>query len=218
MAMSMKSIKIKGNDYVMVNERVKQFHKDYPNGKIETELIEFTDRCITKTKVTPDVANPERYFTGIAYEKEGSNFINKTSFIEQCETSSCGRALGFLGLGIDDSIASADEVGTAIAQQENLGEKGGNPTHNGSPNPPVTQSPPKSSTNSRLSGVDKIEVGFRKGKTYNEGFGGDLAAVREDIKFWRGRTNLSETQQLHLNTILALEDHIIKQQEKKLTK
>ena len=114
----MKKIKIKGNDYVMVNERVKQFHIDYPNGKIETELIEFTERCITRTKVTPDVANPERYFTGIAYEKEGSNFINKTSFIEQCETSSCGRALGFLGLGIDESIASYDEVSTAIEQSK----------------------------------------------------------------------------------------------------
>lgn len=118
----MKKIKIKGNDYVMVNERVKQFHIDYPNGKIETELIEFTERCITRTKVTPDVANPERYFTGIAYEKEGSNFINKTSFIEQCETSSCGRALGFLGLGIDESIASYDEVSTAIDQQKSKPE------------------------------------------------------------------------------------------------
>ena len=113
----MKKIKIKGNDYVMVNERVLEFHKLYPNGSIKTDIIEMTERCITKTTVTPDVANPERCFTGIAYEMEGSSFINKTSFIEQCETSSTGRALGFLGIGVDESIATAEEVGNAIKQQ-----------------------------------------------------------------------------------------------------
>ena len=114
----MKTINIKGNDYVMVNERVMEFHKLYPNGSIVTEIIEMTERCITRTKVTPDVSNPDRYFTGIAYEQEGSNYINKTSFIEQCETSSVGRSLGFLNIGIKQSIASAEEVSNAIEQQK----------------------------------------------------------------------------------------------------
>ena len=114
----MKTINIKGNDYVMVNERVMEFHKLYPNGSIETEIIEMTERCITRTKVTPDVSNPDRYFTGIAYEQEGSNYINKTSFIEQCETSSVGRSLGFLNIGIKKSIASAEEISNAIEQQK----------------------------------------------------------------------------------------------------
>ena len=114
----MKKKQIKGKDYIEVNERVKQFHKDYPNGSITTELIEMTDRFITKTTVIPDVKNPDRKFTGIAYEKEDSTFINKTSALENCETSSCGRALGFLGLGIDTSIASYDEVANAVKQQK----------------------------------------------------------------------------------------------------
>ena len=114
----MKKIKIKGNDYVEVNERVKQFHKDYPNGSITTELIEMTDRFITKTTVITDVENPERKFTGIAYEKEDSTFINKTSALENCETSSVGRALGMLGIGIDTSVASYDEVANAVEQQK----------------------------------------------------------------------------------------------------
>ena len=114
----MKKIQIKGKDYIEVNERVKQFHIDYPNGSITTELIEMTDRFITKTTVIPDVKNPDRKFTGIAYEKEDSTFINKTSALENCETSSCGRALGFLGLGIDTSIASYDEVANAVTQQK----------------------------------------------------------------------------------------------------
>jgi hypothetical protein len=113
-----KKINIKGKDYIEVHERVMEFHKLHPNGRIETEVIEMTDRFITRTKVTPDVKNPDRYFTGIAYEKENSSFINKTSALENCETSSCGRALGFLNIGIDTSIASANEVENAIEQQK----------------------------------------------------------------------------------------------------
>ena len=114
----MKKIQIKGKDYIEVNERVKQFHKDYPNGSITTELIEMTDRFITKTTVITDVENPERKFTGIAYEKEDSTFINKTSALENCETSSVGRAFGMLGIGIDTSLASYDEVANAVEQQK----------------------------------------------------------------------------------------------------
>ena len=114
----MKKIQIKGKDYIEVNERIKEFHKLHTNGSITTELIEMTDRFITKTTVIPDAKNPDRKFTGIAYEKEDSTFINKTSALENCETSSVGRALGMLGIGIDTSVASYDEVANAIEQQQ----------------------------------------------------------------------------------------------------
>ena len=52
-----------------------------------------------------------------AYEKENSTFINKTSYIENCETSALGRALGIAGFGIDTSVASAEEVQNAINNQ-----------------------------------------------------------------------------------------------------
>ena len=97
----MKTINIKGNDYVMVNERVMEFHRRHPEGRINTEIIETGDVFITKSIATPDVNVPERYFTGFAYEKEGSGFVNETSALENCETSSVGRALGFLNIGID---------------------------------------------------------------------------------------------------------------------
>ena len=50
---------------------------------------------------------------------KGSSNINKTSYVENCETSAIGRALAMLGIGIDTSIASANEVSDAIAKQEN---------------------------------------------------------------------------------------------------
>ena len=115
----MKKIKIKGKDYVMAHERVKEFHNLYKNGSIKTELIEMTDRFITKTIITPDVDNPDRFFTGYAYEDVATNGVNSTSALENCETSSCARALGMLNIGIDTSIASYEEVSNAIKQQNN---------------------------------------------------------------------------------------------------
>ena len=57
---------------------------------------------------------------GHAHEVQGSSNINKTSYIENCETSAVGRALAMLGIGIDTSIASANEVNDAIAKQQEM--------------------------------------------------------------------------------------------------
>ena len=61
--------------------------------------------------------------SGTAYESENSTFINKTSYIENCETSAVGRALGFAGFGIDGSIASAEEIQNALVNQERMEAK-----------------------------------------------------------------------------------------------
>lgn len=107
---------IKGKNYVEVNQRIKAFRKLYPEGTIETELISNEDGvCVFKARV---MALGCTLGTGHAYEKENSTFINKTSYIENCETSAVGRALGMLGLGIDTSVASAEEVTNAINNQE----------------------------------------------------------------------------------------------------
>ena len=114
----MKTINIQGNNYVMVNERVKEFHKLYPNGMIYTKVVEMTDtRVVTSTRVVPDCEDTDRFFTGLAYEIIGKGNVNSTSSLENCETSSVGRALGFLNIGIDHSIASAEEVKNAVTNQ-----------------------------------------------------------------------------------------------------
>ena len=113
------SVNINGKEYVTVDERVAEFHKLYPNGMISTKLVEFTDkRVITKTTAIPDVSKPERFFTGLAFEMVGVGNINKTSSLENCETSSCGRALGMLNIGLVGSIATANEVDVAIKTQD----------------------------------------------------------------------------------------------------
>lgn len=113
----MKTIDIKGKAYVEVNERVKYFLENYEGWSIETELLDNTNGvAIIKATIKDDKGVVRA--TGHAYENEGSTFINKTSYIENCETSAVGRALGFLGIGIDASIASADEVVNAINNQQ----------------------------------------------------------------------------------------------------
>ena len=118
---SIKTVNIKGKEYAEVNQRIKAFRMVYPEGSIYTDMISNENGvCIFRATVH---ASGEQYTdnllgTGHAYEKESSTFINKTSYIENCETSAVGRALGMAGFGIDTSVASAEEVETAIANQD----------------------------------------------------------------------------------------------------
>lgn len=120
----MKTINIKGKEYVQVNERIGYFHsqKKYDKWGIETIKIKDEvcqtkkDRLVQFRAVIFD-ENKMIRATGHAEEYMGSSYINKTSFIENCETSAIGRALGLLGIGIDTSVASAEEVSNAIANQ-----------------------------------------------------------------------------------------------------
>lgn len=118
---TLSTLDIKGKDYVEVNERITAFRKLYPTGSIQTEMISnFDGVCVFKAIVgyyNDDATILKVLGTGTAYEKENSSFINKTSYIENCETSAVGRALGMAGFGINKSIASAEEVLNAINNQ-----------------------------------------------------------------------------------------------------
>lgn len=121
---TIKTTSIKGKDYAEVNQRIKAFRMVYPTGFIITNILSLENGVITtQSKVGYYNENGEEVIlaTGLAQEKENSTFINKTSYIENAETSSCGRALGMAGFGIDISVASAEEVENAIANQENIG-------------------------------------------------------------------------------------------------
>ena len=112
---------IKGKEYAEVNQRIKAFRMVFPDGCIRTELISNEDGvCVFKAEVYTSTENGVNTLlgTGHAYEKESSSFINKTSYIENCETSAVGRALGMCGFGIDTSICSADELNNALVNQE----------------------------------------------------------------------------------------------------
>lgn len=127
---------IKGKDYAEVNQRIKAFRMVYPTGFIIPSMEKNENGiCVFKAQVgyykehntISDDEKGNKYqdtycekivlATGTAYEKENSTFINKTSYIENCETSAVGRALGMCGFGINTSVASAEEVLNAINNQ-----------------------------------------------------------------------------------------------------
>lgn len=113
-----KATPIQGKSYTEVNERIKAFRMVFPDGFITTEMkSNESGVCIFVATVGYRDNGDHILGTGTAYEKEGSTFINKTSYIENCETSAVGRALGMAGFGIDTSVASAEEVQNAIANQ-----------------------------------------------------------------------------------------------------
>jgi hypothetical protein len=116
---SLKTTPVGNKDYIEVNQRIKAFRMVHPSGAIITDMISNEGGvCVFRATIYDEEAKV--IGTGTAYEKENSTFINKRSYIENCETSAVGRALGMCGFGIDTSVASAEEVQNAI---NNQGEK-----------------------------------------------------------------------------------------------
>lgn len=106
-----KAIDIKGKKYVLVSDRVLAFNEIYPKGSIKTKLLKWEgDTIVVKAIVIPEEG---REFNGLAQETVGEGYINKTSALENAETSAVGRALAMMGIGVIDSIASVDEINKA---------------------------------------------------------------------------------------------------------
>lgn len=118
MSLEDKAIDIKGKQYVLVADRVIYFNEKYPEGSITTKLVSKPEdeRVVIRATITPDWSAPQRKFTAYSQALWGDGYINKTSAIENCETSAVGRALGFMGIGVIDSIASKDEIDKADIQ------------------------------------------------------------------------------------------------------
>lgn len=118
----MRTTDVKGKPYVEVNERIKAFRSMCPSGSITTEIL-FMENGVVTMRATVCDEDGKVLGTGLAQEKESSSYINKTSYIENCETSAIGRALGVCGIGIDGSVASAEEVENAINNQKRGGAR-----------------------------------------------------------------------------------------------
>ena len=115
---------IKNKEYAEVPQRIKAFRMCYPEGFIKTN-IESLENGVCLMRAVVGFYDPTSPYlreivlgTGTAFERQDSSFINKTSYIENCETSAIGRALGMAGFGIDVSVASAEEVQNAMLNQK----------------------------------------------------------------------------------------------------
>ena len=111
----METINIKGKEYVTVNERLKEFRKTHKDYSLVTEIIELgADFCTMKASVIDDKGVIRA--TGYAREVIAKSPINKFAYVENCETSAIGRALGNFGIGIDESVCTADELVMKLSQ------------------------------------------------------------------------------------------------------
>lgn len=107
---ALKYMDIKGKDYAPVSERVRAFRSIYPNGGITTQIVSQTETDVT-IKATVYDERGEVIATGHASENKNSSNINRNGgMLMNCETSAVGRALGFLGIGTKNGIATAEEV------------------------------------------------------------------------------------------------------------
>ena len=112
----------KGKKYAMVPDRVKAFRKLFPEGFITTNVISHENNVICMKAECGYYTDDGRKVVlgdGLAFEEKGRGLVNNTSYIENCQTSAVGRALGFLALGIDGGgICSAEELVNAIKTHE----------------------------------------------------------------------------------------------------
>tara|TARA_R110001606_G_scaffold121818_2_gene254231 strand:+ start:5667 stop:6161 length:495 start_codon:yes stop_codon:yes gene_type:complete len=117
----MKTINIKGKDYITVNERLIYFRSqpEFQGWQISETIVSIDDKEGI-FKVT--ILNQKGFEIASSHAQEyrDSSYINKTSFVENGFTSALGRALGYLGIGIDTSIASANEVQNAVKNQSSV--------------------------------------------------------------------------------------------------
>ena len=121
-----KTTNIKGKQYAEVHERIKHFRGEpnYASLGINTEVLEWDkdkEEIIIRASIYDTSSDIGGILaSGIAHERrdDKNSFVNKTSYVENAETSAIGRALACMGIGIEDAYASAFEVANAIAQQD----------------------------------------------------------------------------------------------------
>lgn len=110
-------VNIHGKGYKTVAKRVDEFRKEHKQELgIQTNLVSIDERTMV---IKAEIINKEGFViaTGYAEENRQSSTINKTSALENCETSAIGRALANFGLA-GGEYASADEVAQAVSRQE----------------------------------------------------------------------------------------------------
>lgn len=129
--MTKDTVNIHGKEYETVASRVQRFRNEYKSDlSIVTDIISADDKTVV---MKASILQGEKVIaTGHAEENRASSSINRTSALENCETSAIGRALAAFGLA-GTEFASADEVAQAIHQQTNTASYTGAPRTDAKP-------------------------------------------------------------------------------------
>lgn len=99
------------DNYETVEDRLVRFWNDHPNGRIYTEMVHYDDnKVVFKTSIFFDAADENPKATGFAEEVRGASPVNKTSHLENAETSSTGRGLANCGYAPKGARPSREEM------------------------------------------------------------------------------------------------------------
>ena len=108
-------------DYITVSERIETFYRKHNEGRIVTHIVEHDQErgfILMCAEVYRNVDDAMPSATGHAYELKSEGYVQRTSYIEVCETSSVGRALALCGFEVKRGIASREEIEKAERCEE----------------------------------------------------------------------------------------------------
>jgi hypothetical protein len=129
-------------DYVTVAERIEKFYERYPEGRLITHIVEHDAErgfILMRAEVYRNADDAGPAATGHAYELKTEGYVQRTSYIEVCETSCVGRALAMAGFEVRRGIASREEMEKAARRSEAPRERATPPQPKPAP-APVPQS------------------------------------------------------------------------------
>lgn len=101
------------DNYVTVAERIASFYNAYPTGRILTTIVQHdqeTGFILMRAEVYRNTDDTLPAATGHAFEVRSESYVNKTSYVENCETGATGRALALLGFEVRRGLASREEM------------------------------------------------------------------------------------------------------------
>lgn len=111
------------DDYVPVQDRINVFWKQHPAGRIVTDLHQWDSaQCVVVARVYVNLLDDRPTVTGWAQENVTTAGVNRTSVIENCETSAIGRALANMGMTTSKQRASREEITKVAADQAEVPE------------------------------------------------------------------------------------------------
>ncbi len=107
------------SNYETVDERLHKWWKEFPDGRLETEVVEASNtRFIVICKLYRTEADPKPYATGIASETVTDRGVNANFALPNCETSAIGRAISNAGLSAKGKRPSREEMASVNAKLE----------------------------------------------------------------------------------------------------
>jgi hypothetical protein len=109
------------SNYETVDERLHKWWKEFPDGRLETEVVEASNtRFIVICKLYRTEADPKPYATGIASETVSDRGVNANFALPNCETSAIGRAISNAGLSTKGKRPSREEMASVNAKSESF--------------------------------------------------------------------------------------------------